>query len=503
MLFAQDAWRNTLAALRQSLTPHRNMVSSGSAASTMSIRITALYLVVAGLSIYAWKDWFKSLCGLILLMAILEHEDMPTSIFGIQGLNPWNVLFLMIFLAWMASRRRNGLVWDMPRHVNVLLLLYLGVIIVGFLRSVIDRRYLDGYPLGNFISEELINSIKWAVPALLLFDGCRTRRQLTMALVCILILYFLLAVRVAKFMPPVAAFGDGALLNRLRPRLGRYMGYSAPDISAMLAGASWGIMAGLSLIRKRKYQLLCLFGAAVVAYGQALTGGRAGFAAWALTGLVLGILKWRKYLLLTPLVVVVLPVVFPAATARMLSGFGQQNPSGETVIDDYTVTSGRTEAWPRVIQRISRSPIIGYGRLGMQRTGLTHELANEDLQFAHPHNVYLETLLDNGLLGSLPIVLYWGTLVIYAAFLFRSTNRLYSAVGGLALALILAQVFAGIGAQHYYPRISTLGMWASAMLMLRVRVEEKRLQISVGANLYVDEEKAVATPAFSVASTCP
>jgi hypothetical protein len=35
----------------------------------MSIRITALYIVVTGLSIHAWKDWFKSLCGLILLMA--------------------------------------------------------------------------------------------------------------------------------------------------------------------------------------------------------------------------------------------------------------------------------------------------------------------------------------------------------------------------------------------------------------------------------------------------
>ena len=79
VLFAQDAWRNTLAALRQSLTPHRNMVSGGSAASTMSIRITVLYLVVAGLSIYAWKDWFKSLCGLILLMAVIEHEDMPAA----------------------------------------------------------------------------------------------------------------------------------------------------------------------------------------------------------------------------------------------------------------------------------------------------------------------------------------------------------------------------------------------------------------------------------------
>ena len=62
----------------------------------MSIRITALYIFVTFLAIYAWKDWFKSLCGLILLMAVIEHPDMPKTVLGIQGLNPWNVLFAMI-----------------------------------------------------------------------------------------------------------------------------------------------------------------------------------------------------------------------------------------------------------------------------------------------------------------------------------------------------------------------------------------------------------------------
>ena len=86
------------------------MVSGGSAASTMSIRITVLYLVVAGLSIYAWKDWFKSLCGLILIMAIIHHEDMPTNMFDIQGFNVLNIMFLSIFLAWAFNRQREGLV---------------------------------------------------------------------------------------------------------------------------------------------------------------------------------------------------------------------------------------------------------------------------------------------------------------------------------------------------------------------------------------------------------
>jgi len=410
----------------------------------------------------------------------------------------WNVLFVMIFLAWIASRQREGLRWDMPRHINVLLLLYLGVILLGVLRAILDRSYIQHYPLKSLISEELINTVKWALPAILLFDGCRTRSRTILALVCILVVYLVVSVQVARFMPPEAAFGDGALLERLRIRLGRYIGYSACDISAMLAGASWAVLAALPLLPKKTFRIMGLMMAAIVAYGQALTGGRAGFLAWGATGLILCLLKWRKYLLLGPVVVMVLPVVFPAATARMLSGFGQTDVTGESAVDDYTVTSGRTIIWPRVVDLISESAFIGYGRLGMLRTGLAHELSEEGLRFPHPHNVYLETLLDNGILGSLPILAFWGAMVFYAAALFRSNNHLYAAVGGLALSLIMAQAFAGIGAQHYYPRISTLGMWAGALLMLRVYVEEKRARAIMPAVELQDEYMPKQLPAVSV-----
>jgi O-antigen ligase len=456
----------------------------------MSIRVTVLYLLVAGLSAYAWKDWFKSLCGLILMMAIFEHEDMPKMMFGIQGLNMWNVLFVVIVLAWAVSRRREGLIWDMPRPVGVLLLIYLGVIVIGVLRAVGDRSYIQDYPLKNLISEELINTVKWALPALLLFDGCRTRRRTMWALACILIVYLLVAVQVGRFMPPGAAFGDADLLNRLRIRLGRYIGYSACDISAMLAGASWAILAALPLIRQRKYRMMGLLSAGAVVYGQALTGGRAGFLAWGATGLILSLLKWRKYLLLAPVVVLVLPVVFPAATARMFSGFGETDVTGQSTINDDLVTSGRTLMWPYVIDKIGESPLVGYGRLAMQRTGLYHQLLAMDLSFPHPHNMYLEVLLDNGIVGAVPIALFWGILIVYSVRLFRNDNRLYAAVGGSALALVLAQVFAGMGAQHYYPRVSTLGTWAAALLMLRVYVEEHRTR----TNVWVDESSPEQTP---------
>ena len=172
----------------------------------MSIRLTALYIFVAFLVIYAWKDWFKSLCGLIFLMGVIEHEDMPKSIFGIQGLNTWNVLFVVIFFAWLISRHREKPKWDMPRHINILLLLYLGVIVVGFFRALFDRGYLGGYPIKYFFSEELINTVKWVLPGVLLFDGCRTRKSVMMFLVCLFGMYLLIAIQVVRRLPPQLIF---------------------------------------------------------------------------------------------------------------------------------------------------------------------------------------------------------------------------------------------------------------------------------------------------------
>ena len=441
----------------------------------MSIRLTALYIYVAILVAYAWKDWFKSLCGLILLMAVIQHEDMPKTMFGIQGFNVWNILFLGIFLAWVASRRREGLTWDMPRHIEVLLLMYLGVILVGFLRAVLDPSAIAYYPLRKQISDQLINTIKWVLPGILLFDGCRTRRRLVMVLVCVLGMYFLIATQVVKRIP-LGAVLSGDRIEQVRKICGD-IGYGAVDMSTFLAGTFWGILAALPLVRQKKYKVLVLAAAGIVALGQALTGGRAGYLAWGVTGLVLCLLKWRKYLILAPVVVILLPIVFPGPVERMLKGFGKIDVAGQSMIDDYSVTSGRTMIWPYVVDKIGESPMVGYGRIGMKRTGLADWLLlNLGEDFQHPHNMYLETLLDNGILGSIPIFLFWAMMIVYAGKSFRSNNPLYSAIGGLALSMMMAQTVAGVGSQHFYPEESKLGMWCTIFLTIRIYAIERFLR---------------------------
>lgn len=447
----------------------------------MPIRTAILAFMVAGLAVYAWRDWFKALCGLIVLMAVMEHEDMPHMIMGIQGLNPWNVLMTSILLSWLVSRRREGLKWDMPRHMTILLLLYLGVILIGFLRALFDRSHFGDYTLRELISEELINTVKWVIPGLLLFDGCRTRRRLVMAVVSILALYFLLAALVARRLPPKCAFGEDPGVHRTRMKLNHWVGYSTVDASAAFAGASWGMLAAIPLLRRRRYKAVLLGAVGLTVYAQALTGGRAGYAAWGVTGLALCLIRWRRFLPLAPIVPIILLFLFPAAADRAMEGFGETNVAGETIVNEYDVLSGRNVAWPHVVKKIGGSPLVGYGRLAMIRTGLRDWLWTQLRQaFPHPHNAYLELLLDNGVLGAVPVLVFFGVVIFSAARLFGDRrNPWCAAVGGIALSLVLAQLAAGIGAQHFYPREACVGMWAAIFLMLRVSLEHGRTRATV------------------------
>ncbi len=457
----------------------------------MSIRVVAAYVMVIGLSIHAWKDWFKSLCGLIVLMAVLEHPDMPRSLLGIPGMNLWNLLFGVIILAWAASRRREGLIWDTPRHVTILLWLYIAVIVVGVARAALDLGHYTHYPLSSLIMEELITTLKWILPALLLFDGCRNRRQVIMALLCLLAMYLLVALQIYRHIPLASALGDGGdAIHAKRLKIGKEIGYHTTNLSVMLAGAFWGMVAALPLLEKKAEKVLLLAGAGIVVFGMALTGGRGGYVAWGFVGLTLCLIKWRRYLLLAPFVVMLLPIALPGATARMLEGFGQTDAAGQATIDEEAATSGRTLIWPYVIEKIGESPWIGHGRLAMKRTGLYDRIETEfpGTGAPHPHNMYLETLFDNGLVGSLLIICFWVVAVAHSAKLFRSKNRLYAAVGGLTLAGSLASLSAGISGQHFYPKEQTMTLWATVFLSLRVYVEEKRLQAAgAGASAIEDD----------------
>ena len=445
------------------------------------IRQSAVYLCVAILLIYAWKDWFKSLCGLILLTAVMGRPDFPNSLGSIQGLNVWNVLFADIFFAWLANRRREGLFWDMPTKINVFLVLWLGVILVGWVRMMFDRSQVSYFTLADLISEQLINTIKWPIVGLLLFDGCRTRHRIKLALACILLLFGLYTVQIAKYVPSAVVLEPGNL--KAREEICDDLSISVNGAAKMMSGVPWAMLTIIPLLKMRKYSFFMLGVCVTSLYAVVLTGSRSGYIACATTLVLLCFLRWWRYLLLLPFLVLILFVALPGLRARMLSGFGEINVAGEEITNEYNVTAGRNLIWPYVISKISESPFFGFGRESMKRTGLHETLENEVGRWeavTHPHQAYLEVLLDSGLIGFVVIVGLHGFILLYSARLFVDRgDPLYTAGGGFALALLTGHLVACMGGQTFYPQEIDVGLWCAIGVMLRLHVERGHLVAKV------------------------
>jgi O-antigen ligase len=202
--------------------------------------------------------------------------------------------------------------------------------------------------------------------------------------------------------------------------------------------------------------------------------------AWGMTGLVFGLFRWRKLLIIMPITILLLLIFIPQIRDRIMVGFDSTEETGYTEsgdeVDVKTLTAGRDGIWRLSLEQFREAPLFGHGRLAILRTGINRQAILEFREsFGHPHCAYIEQLIDNGVIGLGIVLLFYLAMVRKSFSLLRdNSNPLYAAVGGIALAIILTQLIASLTAQSFYPRQGVVGMWCAIGLMLRVYVEREK-----------------------------
>jgi len=439
------------------------------------VRVYLAYLLALLLAFYAWRDWFPAAAGLVLMMAGINHPDMPHEILGVPGLNLWNAVALVALPAWLVGRRREHLDWDLPPLATAALLFYVLIICIGFVRLALQPGPVTLSP--DLVGEYIVNPLKYLLPAIMFFDGARTRTRFSIAMGVTLAVYALLGLLVFKWMPLSLAGSGGELTARGLHRLAQETGFHKNSLSVMLAGGSWAVLATRPLLRSRVGSLALVGLAGLLALATALTGGRGGYLAWICVGLVMSLLRWRVLLVIGPLMVAALTALVPGVAQRALEGVSARSEDSDSAeIDAESLSSGRLAVWPYMLAKVQESPLVGYGRLGYERSGLhAFLIAEVDPTFPHPHNAYLEWLLDNGWLGMAPMLLLYGGVIACSLLLFRDTRHpMFTAAGGVAFALVFAHVVGSATGRTWYPNEETATMWAAVGLMLRVWVERAR-----------------------------
>lgn len=435
------------------------------------IRYSLLVIFLAALWIYVFRDWFISLCGLIVLTALMQRGDMPTQMAGIQGMNPWNLTLLIITVGWAVERFKTGSPWNAPPAAIAVVLAYVGLIVVGYARAMLD---VSSFPASENISllgltsDELVNRMKYFWAAFMLADGCRTPGRARLAILVILAVGVVYAAFLIKKLP-LDALRDSDGILHMRRRIDKEIGLHANDMAKVLVLTFWGIVVAHGLWPGRLYKLAAVAGGLMTLLGIALCFSRAGYVTWVGVGLLLGVLRWRKLLLLLPVGLIVVCIAMPSVVERTLTGFDSDGASNEP--DTNEITAGRTgNLWPPTIDAIMASPLIGYGRLGIYRSSAYDGIVdNIGYCPASPHNGYLEVMIDHGLIGMIIVLALFGGAGVMGLQLMRSkANPLLLAVGSLAVVHVSGCLINALSGAFLFPDQGMLGTFCALGITLRV-----------------------------------
>src|SRR5206468_48365 len=129
------------------------------------------------------------------------------------GFNLWNILIINVVLAWWRQRRYDEMQSPLPRGVKVAFFLYFTMVVISFLRMFIDPTHFVIYTRMDIFNDFFLNAIRFLIPAYLFYEGCRTPERVKMALSMIVLLYFLLAVQVIRYMGLHPDFSSGTALS--------------------------------------------------------------------------------------------------------------------------------------------------------------------------------------------------------------------------------------------------------------------------------------------------
>jgi O-antigen ligase len=209
------------------------------------------------------------------------------------------------------------------------------------------------------------------------------------------------------------------------------------ELSVRPVAISLAIMFVVATINTRSWRHTMLIGVTIVLIAG-LTGSRMSSAVLLVLLLCspsLAVsLQWR---VAVALLAVLLPLQLSQTEAFKTRFFFD---SDATITDVLTLspklnTAGRREAWPALIAACSDAPITGYG------VGSSAQISESISSggFGQPHNDYLRTYCDTGLVGS---ILFWGFSLAAGVrscmLAVRGQDRgLHAGAGLLVLALIL------------------------------------------------------------------
>jgi O-antigen ligase len=375
--------------------------------------LNALFLAAALFGcVFILRDFRVGVVLLILLLPISSSQVFPHAMFGTTGLNPANLLLVATLGSYLLHGLFDGsLRRFIPRPllwlyiVPILVAGVLGSRHVGEIPPFLFQRLIEFDSVTGYFRDLVVKPLLVVVFAPLVGAAVSMSEKPERFFVPMLI-----SISVMVSLVIVFVLLSGASLREMASSESRELltplGMHANELGRLYVSAYALLLFTWAESKSPAFRLALLASMGLVMVALVLTFSRGAFLGFILVNVLF--LLWRrnaKTLILFGLLAVCVLFFLPGAVYdRIATGFGSGFGSGSNAI-----SAGRIEhIWLPLLPEIPQSPIYGHG-LGsilwsdpMRRgAGITI------LAVGHPHNAYLQALLDMGIAGLILLCAYF------------------------------------------------------------------------------------------------
>jgi O-antigen ligase len=240
------------------------------------------------------------------------------------------------------------------------------------------------------------------------------------------------------------------------------LGRQNNEAGVLLATAFGPMLFMQAYVRHKGWRWMLRACAALVACGVLVTFSRGAFLGM-MAIVAAYVLHFRRIKTAASVLVavVIAAALAPAAIWERLSmGLDQTRSDGIVTSQTDELTQGRVYTWKALAPEIARSPLWGRGELS---TEWSNHVKTSLYSASHPHNMYLEILMDLGLLGAFAMFLWYR----HVWRMFRRLGQDERVPGPMrgyflgASTALLAMLIYGCSNGHYYPAPEQIFYWVS------------------------------------------
>jgi hypothetical protein len=370
--------------------------------------VNALILCLSLLaSIFIMIDFRFGVICLIIIMPLSASSLLPRSMGGIGGLNPLNLLLLVTIVSCLLrGLPPGGLLRFVPKPL--LWLYLLPIIVAAFLGSrhvaeipalFVAEGMLEFNNTAGYFRDVLIKPLLFIVLFGLLVSAAARRSEHPEKLIYAM----LVSIWGMGLMTIVFVFLSGASLSELASSRGREffapLGIHANDLGRLYAIAYALMLYTCAASNDLRFRLALVGTMGVIVLALLLTFSRSAFIGFLVVN-ALFLISRRKIsiMIFGTLFLIVVALLLPGAVYdRLGTGWG----AGLNAI-----SAGRVdEIWTPLLPELWNNLIYGNGLSAILWSQAMRSGAI--LEVTHPHNAYLQLLLDTGIIGTILIGAYY------------------------------------------------------------------------------------------------